>query len=126
MTVVLCEEETFTTTGAGATYVARPVGPVLDGLGPYIQDIVVHAYGRAFSTGFGYKVTAERSYDGETWTPFSADLLSAQTATGYRPLSAYSTRGDFGLMIRFKVEVNDGGAKEIGTLSITVAIRLWA
>lgn len=98
---------------------------MLDGLGPHIQDIVVHALGRAFSTNFGYKVTAERSYDGETWTAFSADILSAQTTTGYKLSSAYSTRGDLGLMIRFRVEVNDGGAKEVGTLSITAAIRLW-
>lgn len=122
--MVLCDEETYTSTGQ-STYVGRPVGPVLDGLGPHVQDIVVHVLGRAFSTGFKYKVTAERSYDGETWSPFSADVLTEQTTTGYKISSAFSTRTDLGLMIRFKIEVSDSGSKEVGTLSATVAIRLW-
>lgn len=124
ITVEICEELTFTSAGTGA-YVSKPIDPVLDGLGPEIQDLVVHVLGRAFSANFKYKVTAERSYDGEVWTAFAAELLSEQTTTGYKTSSAYSTRTDFGLLIRFKVETSDAGAKEIGTLSITVAIRLF-
>ena len=122
--VEICTELQFITSGSGS-YVARPIGPVLSGLGPWIQDLVVHANGRAFSTNFAYKVTAERSYDGETWSAFSGEVLSEQTTTGYKVSSAYTTRTDFGLMVRFKVETDDAGAKEVGTLSITVAVRLW-
>lgn len=124
LTFELCDEETFTSPGA-TSYLARPVGPVLDGLGPHIQDIVVHVLGRVFSSNFKYKVIAERSYDGEAWTVFSADVLSEQTTTGYKISSAYSTRSDLNVMIRFLIAVSDTGSKEIGTLSASVAIRLW-
>lgn len=122
--IELCSEEQFTSNGT-STYVGRPIGAAIDGGGPGIQDIVVHVLGRAFSTGFKYKVTAERSYDGETWSAFSSDLLGEQTTTGYKISSAYSTRTDMGLMIRFKIETSDSGAKEIGVLSVSVAIRLF-
>ena len=101
------------------------MGPVLEGIGPSIQDIVIHVLGRTFSSNFKYKVTAERSYDGETWTAFAADVLNEQTTVGYKISSAYSTRTDLGLMIRFLISVSDTGSKEIGTLSVSVSIRLY-
>jgi hypothetical protein len=122
--VELCDERSFTTLGGGA-YANSIVGPVLKDMGPFIEDIVVHANGRNFSTNFKYKILGQYSYDGETWTNFASDVLSEQTTTGTKISSAYSTRTDLGLRIRFKIGVNDtAAAKETGTLSVTVAIKV--
>jgi len=121
--VELCDEEPFTTIGT-TTYTYHIRGGVLRDVGPSIEDIVVHANGRNFSSVFKYKVIGQYSYDGETWTDFAADLLTQQTTSGAKIGSAYSTRTDFGLRIRFKVAVIDAGAKENGVLSVTVAVKL--
>lgn len=121
--VELCDERTWNTIGS-ASYNNFIVGPILKDVGPLVEDIVVHALGRNFSTNFKYKVIGQYSYDGETWTTFAADLLSEQTTTGAKISSAYSTRTDFGLRIRFKIGVNDTGAKETGTLSVMIAVKL--
>jgi hypothetical protein len=122
--IELCDERAFTTLGSGA-YANSIVGPQLKGVGPFVEDLVVHANGRNFSTNFKYKIIGQYSYDGETWTTFAGDLLSEQTTTGAKISSAYSTRTDFGLRIRFKIGVNDtGAAKETGTLSVTIAVKI--
>jgi len=124
MLIELCDEEQFATNGAGA-WVSNYRGPWLKGMASNVEDIVVHANGRSFSANFQYRVSAEYSYDGETWTTFASVILTAQTTTGAKIGAAYSDRTQFGPMIRFKVGVNDSAtAKESGVLSVTIAIKL--
>ena len=125
LTLELCRERQFTTTGAGgATFTTHVLASDLAGIGPAIEDIVVHIYGRGFSANFTYRITAQKSYDGVDWTNFSAALLAATTASGNQISNAYTTRIDFALHLRFLVEVTDTGAKEVGCLSVSLAIRL--
>ena len=123
VTVELANQQQFVTTGAGA-YAAHYVGPILKGLGFHIDDMIAHAVGKNFSTNFKYKITAEKSYDGDSWTGFSAAVLTEQTTATYVVSSTHSTRSDYGIQIRFRIEVSDTGSKEVGVLSATVAIRL--
>lgn len=121
----LCRDQLFTTAG-GAGYVAHLLVNAPPGLPPYIQDIVGHAYGRAFSSNFKYKVTGDKSYDGMDWTAFNTTVLTEQTSGGTKISSTpHSDRSDYGLHIRFRVEVNDTGSRESGVLSVVLAIRLW-
>lgn len=123
--VELCLDRQFTTPGT-STFVAYQTGPVITGIGPQIEDIVIHAIGRNFTANFAYKVTAEYSYNGKAWTAFSTDVLPVQSASGNKIGAAFTTRTNFGLQIRFQIEVTDSGASEVGELSITAAIRLFA
>lgn len=125
LTLELCRERQFTTTGGGGSvWTTHVLVSDLAGVGPAIEDIVVHIYGRGFSTNFTYRIIAQKSYDGVDWSAFASALVASTTASGNTISSAYSTRTDFGLHIRFIVEVTDVGAKEIGCLSISLAIRL--
>lgn len=124
--VEVCSERQFTTKGDGS-WVTYLLVPDLAHLGPYIQDIETHVFGSNFSNNFKYKVTGEKSYDARTWSSFTTELLSSQTGAGYViPTSPHSDRTDYGLHIRISVQVSDtSAAKEIGTLSVMLAIRLW-
>lgn len=126
--VEVCAERQFTTKGDGS-WVAYLLVADIPWLGPYIQDVETHVFGANFSGAgnFKYRVTGQKSYDAREWANFSTALLGQQTATGYVISSTpHSDRTDYGLHIRIQVEVSDtGAAKEIGTLSVTLAIRLW-
>lgn len=105
--------------------------PVLRGveIGPYLEDLQVRVYGVNFTTNFQYKVVAGYSNDGgNTWTPFSSNVLGNTGSAGNVNSPAYSTRTDFGTLIRLQVVVSNkvgGGVVESGTLSITLSVKLW-
>lgn len=124
--VELLSDQAFSSIGSGS-WSGIIAGPVIRGLGPQILDIAIHGFGRGWSAGFKYKVVADKSYDGDQWYPFSGDLLGPTTSAAYIiSATPHAVRGDFGLYIRFRVEVSDGGGgvKEVGFLSVTAAIRL--
>lgn len=125
LTIELCRERQVTTNGGGAgVWTSHILLSDLAGIGPAVEDLVIHAYGRSFSANFTYRVTAQKSYDGVDWTNFAAAILPSTTAAGNTISNPYTTRTDLGLHLRLLLEVSDNGAKQVGALSVTLAIRL--
>lgn len=124
--LVLATDEQFMVTGT--TYQDHIVGPVVQGIGPHLEDIVVHARGRSFSSNFRYKVRMQWSYDADDWQPGTpVDLLGEQSITTPVISTPYTTRTNFGIYIRFLISVVSGDTGTAnGNLSVTVALRLFS
>ena len=105
--------------------------PLLHGveIGPYVEDLQVRVSGVNFTTNFQYKIVGGYSNDGGmTWTSFAANVLGNTGSAGNVNSPAYSTRTDFGTLLRLQVVVSNkvgGGVVESGTLSITLTVKLW-
>ena len=59
----------------------------------------------------------------------SGDLLGTQSTEGYKPSgSAFSDRADIGLRTRvvLRTKLANAGSPKSGTLSVTLAVRLFA
>ena len=124
MEVELCADRLFVATSASDE--TTIVGPVLEGVGPQIQDIVVHARGRSFTANFDYQVELQWSYDGETWATYILLFYSESTeAPVIGPVKA--DRSKFGRRLRFVIRVK-GAASETnqGSLSVMAALRLFS
>lgn len=120
----ICHDRQFVVTGD--TMIEHVVGPVLEGIGPRLQDVVVHSRGRAFSTSFQYRIGVQWSYAGESWSA-TVWLDAAQTGTSPVIGNVYSTRTSFGRRIRFIVGVSGGASStDDGLVSASVALRLFS
>lgn len=123
----LCVDRLFNTDGAGDF--VFDVGDVeAQEVGPYIEDVVISAYGKAFSQYFTYKVVGEFSNDGgASWKAFAGSVLPTQSAGGHVNGNPYTTRTDFGLRVRFRIVATNsqGTAKESGTITATACIKIW-
>ena len=113
----LCERP-FRTDGDN-TYDIVPLGPVLEGLGPKITELVVHVDCSEKTANLKYKVRNAYSYDGQNWQT-GVDLISEQTTTGYVIGSSCTDRQKFGRYMRFEVCVNDTGAVEQAFLKVAL------
>ncbi len=124
--VPLLKEKLLTTNGTGA-YVLMRIGPQqLWGIGPLLDGITIYGILRDKSANFEYKVVAEWSNDGETWTAFGADILGPTSANGQVVSTEFTVALDFGLYVRLMVGVKPtaGTAIETGVLSLTARFRL--
>ena len=124
--VQLCTQQTLFTTGA-TTWVPRVFSPkALRNIGPFIKSVTAYAQCADRSSNFEYKVTGAYSYDGESWTPFSGDILASQNTDGDVNSAPYTTTTDFGLYVQFVVSVQNttGSAMENGVVSVTLSIEL--
>ena len=124
MEIELCRDRLFVSTSASDEKTI--VGPVLEQVGPQIEDIVIHARGRSFTTNFDYQIELEWSYDGEIWASYI--LLSYAESTANPVIgSVKNDRSKFGRLIRFVIKVK-GAASETnqGSLSATAAVRLFS
>ena len=125
--ISLCTDRQFTTQGT-QTYKYFVVGPrALFNIGPHIEDIVGQARGKDFTTYFNWKLTGEKSVDGDLWEQFGTGIIAVQTGAGQIVAPAHTARADYANNIRFVIGVatSSGGAAEIGNLTAYAAIKFW-
>lgn len=118
-------EESLLLTDGQSSYDYTPVGSQLVGLGPRLEDVVVHLVIRNASSQSNFKVAVKGQYsvNGETWHDFTTLLLEDEVGDGYTISAPYTTRANFGIRIRFLVGVKDVGAQERGMVSLGVALN---
>ena len=123
--IVKVAEKKAITTVATNFQTAHTTTPVM--WGAYVESITAHVLVDDYSGAFTYKITGEYSVDGVTWTAFSGDVLSQQqiTGTGNDIGTAYTTVTDFGLRLRFNLEVkgSTGGAGATLTVALAAVTR---
>lgn len=124
MVLELCRDRMFSTTSANYTYIY--LSPGLDGLGPMIESMVIHADGQNFGAEFNYEVSAELSFDGISWEEFSGPFITNQTAEGYKISTPFNAVQNFGMKIRFRVGVKHTTTATTGVLSVVGAIKFWS
>ncbi|MFH1469574.1 MAG: hypothetical protein ABIO70_34635 [Pseudomonadota bacterium] len=119
--VELCDR-TFWTDGSGNP-VKYSVGPVLEELGPRVEELVLHMDCAEKSTNFEFKIHAEISYDGHFWTD-AGDLCAYQTAEAYT-IAVVNTRTLLGRFMRFQVYATEvaGAAVESARVAVTLYWR---
>lgn len=123
---VLCQDELYKTDGT-TTYL-QDIFDVdeLRELGPMIEQIRVHYVCEGASANFVAKVTLMWSVLGKTWST-SADILTAQTSTNTGTISsAMVTTTQFGVLMRYAVEIKNasGAAIETGRVTAILEIQL--
>ena len=117
--VELCDR-VFMTDGDGEPDVFQ-LGPVLEELGPRIEELALHTLCREKAGGFTFTIQAEISYDGHKWDNVG-DLFPAKSAEGYE-ISIFNTRSKLGRYMRFVVSGNDDEAPARARLAVTVYWR---
>lgn len=125
--VPLCFERKFST-GGNAAYIYFLIGPkMLEGWGPYVEDIVVHARGPDRTTNFSWGVRGRQTIDGNGWTNFSGMFQDNVTSDGQVISAPYTTRSDLGLHLNFAaaVKISSGAADESGVLTAYAAVKFW-
>jgi len=121
--VWLAEDMLFIT-DAGAAYDWTTVGSQFIGIGPRLEDVVAHLQIRnPTSALFKVAVKGQYSLDGVAWTDFGTLLLNDATTESYTISLPYTTRGNFGIRIRFQIGVKDNGAVERGMVSLGIALN---
>lgn len=123
---VLCQDELYKTDGT-TTYL-QDIYDIdeLRELGPMIEQIRVHYVCESGSTNFMAKVTLMWSVLGKTWST-SADILTGQTGTNTGTISsAMTTTTQFGVLMRYAVEIKNstGAAIETGRVTAILEIQL--
>lgn len=123
---VICQDELYKSDGT-MTYVQDIYDiPELRELGPMISRIRVHYVCEGATTNFTAKVTLMWSVLGKTWST-SADILTAQTGNNTGTISsAMTTTTQFGILMRYAVEVKNstGAAIESGRVTAILEIEL--
>ena len=122
-------EQPVVTSGSTSYVYTTITSPELAELAPYIEDIQVVAELKEVSTNFRFKVIGQKSYRGDAWTDFAADVLAEQSAAA-SPIngSVYATRSDLsGPKIRLRLGIKNqaGTAVETGTISMILIVRLY-
>jgi hypothetical protein len=129
LTIVCCDRETYTAYSNNAWTEYVVTDDAYAQLGPAIQDIMPHVEGEAIETDFKYKLVVQRSYRGGSWVDAgSGDLLAAQTTEGYKTATnPFTNRADIGLRtwVVLRTQLVNAGDPKSGTLSITLAVRLF-
>lgn len=103
------------------SYAIVEMGPILEDLGPQIEDIVMHVQVHQVSGTLSVKTALATSYDGLIWDRTDIEEEASLT-TGYHIQTAYNTRTSFGRKLRFEFGVK---GLETATVSVTAAIRLY-
>ncbi len=118
----LCTDQRFTSDGSGS-FSYTPISPVMEDVGPALEDLIIHADAKELESGLAFSVMIDRSFDGYTWTQGGTAVLAAQTADGYYISSAFSTRTDMGRFMRLSLGLDDAGAAKSARLSISVYLK---
>ena len=123
--VKLCRNLKLVSSGGGAAaWMGYHVGPVLPGLAPHIESLVVHmVHDEQESANLNHRLSIQFSADGFNWDG-TAIVLSSSSSLGYRIGSDYSTETSFGRFIRFSLELEDDGTPYQGKFSAWVMIKL--
>lgn len=108
-----------------------------EGLGPGVQDLVVHADLRNTTGTFECRVVLQRKHMDSDWTPAPASIgagdvvLAVVGADGYAPIAVFNDRtrlnaAKIRLVLQYHAKATGGGA--VGNkaeLSLSVALRFY-
>ncbi|MFH1463497.1 MAG: hypothetical protein ABIO70_03845 [Pseudomonadota bacterium] len=101
------------------------VGPVLEGLAPCLDQLVVHLVcDERSSEDLDYQVTLFYSPDGVDWTQ-GGDIIPVQNDADYTISDAFTTRTQFGRFIKVQLGLVDAGVACTARFSMWLDVKLW-
>ena len=130
---VLARQEVFVATATSTSglydeYVLTSAD--FEGLGPYVEDLVLHVDGSNFTNDLEYDAVLQYRFANGSWNESATTLLSVQNSVGYVISPAFSDRAALGMRIRIVLRCNIGaggsaGSTQRGTFNVAVAVRYY-
>lgn len=122
----LLDGEHYQTSGGGAGGTNIILDKEFHGLGPQLAGMTIHGFLEEVTSNFSLSVRGQYSFNGRLWQDFTSPFLT-MTGAGGSPVQAisdeYTDTSEFGLRLRFKINISDNNTIQSAVVSLKVAMR---